>query len=174
MSVQRLLSVFAGLALALAFSVPAANAQVSNQATEMTFQQPVRVPGRVLSPGTYWFLVEDSGPNGGMNRVQIKNANGTKVIDQILTENVDPAQEGQEVRANGVVWPNGRVVLTLAEGTKGQPITLLDWYYPGMSDGHRFVYSSQRTKQLSEETHNTLTFRPGDTITIGRSLVTFG
>lgn len=173
MRVSKLFTWVAGGAMALAFLVPAAKAAVSNQATEITFQQPVRVPGRVLSPGTYWFVVPDMGTNGGLNRVQIKNANGTKVMDQVLTENVDPAQEGQDVRVHGIHWPNGRVVLTFAEGRQGQPVTLLDWYYPGMSDGHRFVYSSQRRKQLSEETHKTLTFRPGDKITVGRSLVSF-
>ena len=38
---------------------------------------------------------------------------------------------------------------------------------------HRFVYSTRREKQLNEEQHVTVAFRPGDTITIGRDLASF-
>ncbi|HWF39582.1 MAG TPA: hypothetical protein VG322_13740 [Candidatus Acidoferrales bacterium] len=169
----RLLSSAAGLLLAVAFVFSAANAQVDNQATEVTFQQPVRVPGQVLPPGTYWFTVLNSGATAGLNRVQIKNADGTKVIALFDTATANHAQEGQYVREKGVTWPSGKVVLTFAEGRKGEPVTLLTWFYPGRTDGHRFVYSDRVQKQIDEEQHKTLAFNPGDKITIGRSLAAF-
>ena len=71
--ISRLLkSTVAGLALCLAFGLPAF-AQVSNQATQMTFTHPVEIPGKRLPAGTYWFTVLDSGPNGNPNEVQVKN-----------------------------------------------------------------------------------------------------
>jgi hypothetical protein len=166
-------SLVAGLALALAFSVSSANAQITNQATQVTFQQPVRVPGRVLTPGTYWFTVVDAGPNSQLNEVQIKNADGTKVIGQVQTANAAVAQEGQTAKVNGVPRPSGKVVLTFAEGRSGEPVTLLDWYYPGRTDGHRFVYTDQEEKQIKEKEHKTVAFSPGEKITIGKSLASF-
>lgn len=169
----RFLGSAAGLLLAVAFVLSAAHAQVDNQATEITFQQPVRVPGQVLSPGTYWFTVLDSGSSPSLNRVQIKNADGTKVIAQIHTATADHAQEGQVVKEHGVTWPSGKVILTFADGAKGEPISLLSWYYPGRTDGHRFVYSDRVQKQIDEEQHKTLAFNPGDKIVVGRSLASF-
>ena len=172
-SCLRLLSSAAGLLLAVAFVFSMAKADVDNQATEITFQQPVRVPGQVLSPGTYWFTVLDSGATPSLNRIQIKNADGTKVIAQLDTANAGPAQEGQTVREKGATWPSGKVILTFAEGSKGEPISLVSWFYPGRTDGHRFVYSGREQKQIDEEQHKTLSFNPGDKITIGRSLAAF-
>ena len=48
--------------LAVLVALPAARADQSNQATKVTFSQPVQIPGRVLPAGTYWFeLPEDIG-----------------------------------------------------------------------------------------------------------------
>ncbi len=168
----RLLSSAAGLLLAVAFVFSMAKADVDNQATQVTFEQPVRIPGQVLSPGTYWFTIEASA-TGGLNRVLVKNADGTKVIAQLETGTADHAQEGQVVREKGVTWPSGKVILTFAEGRKGEPISLVSWYYPGRTDGHRFVYSDREQKQIDEEQHKTMAFNPGDKITIGRSLASF-
>ena len=171
MKSQIILS-FAGaslLALLLMPSSAQAVGLISNQATEVTFQQPVRIPGMVLAAGTYWFTVPTGGQSSGLNRVMVSNADG-KPVAQMLTQTTDPAEFGQrDVHADGVVWPTGKVVMTFAEGTNGQPVTLLDWFYAGRTDGHRFVYSSNREAQLSEENHETVSFTPGNTISIGRS-----
>lgn len=173
---MRSIARFVGVLL-LAFSVlpaPAkATALVSNQAMEVTFQQPVRIPGnKVLPAGTYWFTVPtDAGTDSSLNNVQISNADGTKVIADFITEDSGPDQFGGEVIVNGVrKWPTGKAVMILAEGSKGQAPALINWYYPGRTDGHQFVYSSRRERQLNEEKHVTLSFRPGDTITVGRDL----
>src|SRR5579871_2712120 len=100
---------------------------VSNQAMQVTLQQPVRIPGRVLPPGTYWFTVPtDVGPAPDLNIVRISNADGTKVIAEFNTSTSDPAQFGQEATTDGVNWPTDKTVITLAEGTNGQPGTLLN------------------------------------------------
>lgn len=154
-------------------SVTAGQGTISNQATEMTFQDSVRIPGRVLPPGTYWFTVMDEGEGGGTNRVQVKDANG-RVITTMLTQTADQAQFGQEVTAQGVKWPTGKVVLRIAgDKNTNEPLTLLDWYYPGNTAGHRFVYSNKEQKRLDEEQHATMAFNPGDKITVGRSEAAF-
>ena len=103
---------------------------------EVTFQQSVRIPGQVLSPGTYWFtLPEDSGVGSTLNNVQISNANGTRVIADLATQSSTHRQFDKEVTVNGVKLPTGKAVMTLAEGSNGAPATLLNWYYPGRTDG---------------------------------------
>jgi hypothetical protein len=174
MKSRIILSLAGGLLLAVSLIPSSAQAAslVSNQATEVTFQQPVRIPGTVLPPGTYWFTVPTGGVSSGLNRVMVTTADG-KPLAQMVTQTSDLAQFGQrDVHANGVVWPSGKIVMTFAQGTNGQPATLLDWYYAGRTDGHRFVYSNNRERQLSEENHETLAFTSGNTISIGKGQAT--
>lgn len=155
--------------LVLAFIAPASYADVSNQATEMTFNQPVRIPGQVLPAGTYWFTVPDT-INGSMDVVQIYNTDGSKLISTLNARTTDVTGGwGQEATINGVHWPTGKLVLTFAEGGNLQPAALLDWYYPGRTDGHEFVYSGRRQKQLDEERHETIAINVADKVTIGSS-----
>ena len=170
----------AGLVLlaSLAVIVPASYAQVTNQATEMTFNQPVRIPGQVLPAGTYWFTIPDNG-FGLNNIVRIYNADGTKLISQLYARTTDKTGGfGEEVTVNGVHWPTGKLVLIFArgqnEGRNQGPPALLAWYYPGRTDGHAFVYSSRRQKGLDEEKHETVAINVGHTITVGRDMAAFG
>jgi len=167
MNIRGTIGAIGGLFLMLGFGSFAHAQSISNQATEMTFQQSVRIPGKVLPAGTYWFTVLDEGPNGGTNRVQVKSADGNKVIATLLTENADHAQFGQEVTTQGVSFPTGKVVIRIAEGRQNEPVTLLDWYYPGNTAGHKFVYSSERQKRIDEEKQETMSFTPNDKVTIG-------
>ena len=171
MNNRRIMGTIGGLVIFLVCG-SATPAQVSNQATQMTFQHSVQIPGKVLPPGTYWFTVLDEGPSGGTNRVQVKNANG-KVITTLLTENADEAQFGQEVSAHGIKFPTGKIVVRFAEGNQNEPIALLDWYYPGNTAGHKFVYSDKTRKQLDEDQHRTMAFNPDEKITIGSNEAAF-
>lgn len=164
----------AGLALCLTFGLSAfAQSNISNQATQMTFSHPVEIPGRVLPAGTYWFTVLDNGPNGDPNHVQVKTADGKRVLATFNSQTVDQAEFGQETTAQGLNWPNGKVVIRVAEGKPNQPVALLDWYYPGNTAGHKFVYSTQKQKELDEYKHETKAYDPGDKITIGSSQAAF-
>ena len=49
-----------GLALASLLMLPVARGTEENQATKLTFNQPVEIPGHVLPAGTYWFVVAGS------------------------------------------------------------------------------------------------------------------
>jgi hypothetical protein len=53
-----------------------------NKATQLTFNEPVEVPGAVLTPGTYWFTLADS--DSDRNIVDIWNADRTHLIRTIL------------------------------------------------------------------------------------------
>lgn len=173
MTKRMMQGVFAGLILWLGSGLTASAQNISNQATQMTFQQPVEIPGQILQPGTYWFTVLDEGVSSGTNRVQIKNADANQVVATLVTETADQAQFGQETKSQGVNWPNGKVVIRVAENGPNEPIALVDWYYPGNTAGHRFVYPTKWQKELDEAKHDTLAFNPGDKITIGNSDAAF-
>ena len=49
-----------GLALAFVMMLPSARASERDQATEITFNQSVQIPGRVLPAGTFWFVVSEA------------------------------------------------------------------------------------------------------------------
>ena len=115
----------------------AAHADESDQATKITFSQPVQIPGQVLPAGTYLFKLEDS--DSSQNIVQIFNADRTVLYATLQTV----ATERRE--------PTGFTVLALAEQGAGQPDALLKWFYPGRETGNEFVYSKQKEKELAQD-----------------------
>ncbi len=155
MSTLKLACLIGGMALLTVFAAPASRAGDLNQATKIHFNQPIRIPGKVLPAGTYWFTAID-GESGLQNAMQIRNARQTKLLAQLQTEVTDKSPEGGFVTVDGVRWPNAKVVVTLAEPQRQGPATLLDWYDPGRTDGHRLVYSSKRRRQLDEARHETI------------------
>ena len=67
-----------GLLLASVFILPAARADEWDQASKLTFNQPVQIPGRVLPAGTYWFILVDS--LSDRNIVQIFNSDRSTLL----------------------------------------------------------------------------------------------
>jgi hypothetical protein len=120
----------------------AAHADESDQATKITFSQPVQIPGQVLPAGTYLFKLEDS--NSSQNLVQIFNADRTVLYATLQTV----ATERRE--------PTGYTVLTLAEQGTGQPDVLVKWFYPGRETGNEFVYSTEKEKDLGQDRQQTI------------------
>jgi hypothetical protein len=120
----------------------AAHADESDQATKITFSQPVQIPGQVLPAGTYLFKLEDS--NSSQNLVQIFNADRTVLYATLQTV----ATERRE--------PTGYTVLILAEQGAGQPDVLVKWFYPGRETGNEFVYSTEKEKDLGQDRQQTI------------------
>src|ERR1700688_4542828 len=77
-----------------------------NQATKLTFSEPVEVPGQVLLAGTYWFTLADS--DSDRNIVQIWNADRTQLVTTILAI---PDYRHQ---------PKGKTVINFEEGPSDQ------------------------------------------------------
>ena len=71
------------LALASALMLPAARASDYDQATKLTFNQSVKIPGRVLPAGTYWFVLADT--NDARNVVRVFNSDRTKLYATVFT-----------------------------------------------------------------------------------------
>ena len=138
---NRYIAVGLIIAFSLFFGL-AAHADESDQATKITFSQPVQIPGQVLPAGTYLFKLEDS--NSSQNLVQIFNADRTVLYATLQTV----ATERRE--------PTGYTVLTLAEQGTGQPDVLVKWFYPGRETGNEFVYSTEKEKDLGQDRQQTI------------------
>ncbi len=118
----------AGLAILPLASI--AGASEMNQLTRFTFNQPVELPGMVLSPGTYVFRVPFNASEH--NLVEVWNNNQTHLIGTFLTIT--------EERGN----PSDHPTLHMEERAARAPMAVGDWFYPGRVLGHEFIYPATR------------------------------
>ena len=129
------------IAFALFFEI-AAHADVLDQATKISFSEPIQIPGQILPAGTYLFRLVDS--NSDENLVQVFNADQTVLYATLETV---PTQRPE---------PTGFTTVSLAEQGSGKPVVLLKWFYPGNLTGHAFVYSKQQEKELAQDMQRTI------------------
>ena len=129
------------LAFALFFEL-AAHADASDQATTITFSQPVQIPGKVLPAGSYLFKLASS--DSDLNIVQIFSADRTVLYATLQTIQTDRPE------------PTGHTVVALAEQGTGQPDALLKWFYPGREIGNEFLYPGHKEKELAQDKQQTI------------------
>jgi hypothetical protein len=131
-----------GLLLAFVMMLPSARASERDQATAITFNQSVQIPGRVLPAGTYWFVVSEA--NTSRNIVQIFNSDRSMLFATVLTINTES------------LTTTDKSAITFAEREPMQPQTILSWFYPGRTPGHQFVYSNMEQQELAQVKHYTI------------------
>lgn len=122
--------------------LPIAPADEYNQASKITFNQSVRIPGRVLPAGTYWFVLADSITN--RNTVQIFNSDRSTLyatVQTITTERLKPTDHSAITFAEQTVMPTNAIV---------------NWFYPGLNSGHEFAYPGSEERELARVTHTTV------------------
>jgi hypothetical protein len=119
----------------------AAHADETDQATEITFNQPIEVPGQVLPAGTYLFKLADTAE---LNTVQIFSPDRTHLYATLPTI---PTEANQL---------SGDTTVALAEQGAGKPDILLKWFYPGEQTGHEFVYSKRLEKEIAQDRQQTV------------------
>jgi Protein of unknown function (DUF2911) len=128
--------------LALLIVLPAARADQANQATKVTFNQAVQIPGRVLPAGTYWFMLpEDINEHF---QVRIFNADRTILYATVITNFAERSQI------------SGHTAFTFAERGSSQPQAIVTWFYPGSTTGHEFLYPQPVQKELAKDKHDTV------------------
>src|ERR1700743_2046080 len=76
--------------LALLIAQPAARADESDQATRVTFNQPVQIPGRVLPAGTYVFVLPSDVTQHYL--VRVFNADRTELYATLFTISAERQQ----------------------------------------------------------------------------------
>jgi len=131
-----------GLIIAFALFVEiAAHADEADQATKISFSQPIQVPGQVLPAGTYLFTLANT---DDLNMVQIFSLDRTHLYATLETI---PTEDRQVP---------GDTTVTLVEQGAGKPDVLLKWFYPGEETGHEFVYSNQLEKEMAQDKQQTV------------------
>ena len=128
--------------LAFLILLPSARAAEYDQATKLTFNQQVQIPGRVLPAGTYWFVLDDN--LGSRNIVKIFNSDRSKLYARVFTNNVETLTAANET------------TITFAEREQMKPETILSWFYPGRTSGHQFVYSHAEEQKLAQAKQHTV------------------
>jgi hypothetical protein len=133
-----------GLMLAFTIMLPVVHADDWNQAARFTFSQPVQIPGRVLSAGTYFFRLADSNDR---HLVQIFREDRSLVA---TLYSVPRVRNGRDVE----------VAITLANGRKAQPQAIVAWFFAGETEGHEFLYPNREEHELAHASQKT--FVSGD------------
>jgi hypothetical protein len=116
-----LMSAVAGLLL-----VPAVKADPVYKRTEVTFNDPVEIPGMVLLPGTYVM----------------------KLLDPLMDQDIVRFYDKDEKHMYAMVFavrdyrtnPVDHTVLTFEERAGDSPRAIKEWFYPGDYWGEQFVY----------------------------------
>jgi len=129
------------IAFALFFEL-AAHADESDEATFMSFNAPVQIPGQVLPAGTYLFELADRGSEP--NVVQVFSSDRTVLYGTFLTV----ATERQN--------PTDDTTVKLAEPEYGGTPVLLKWFYPGRDIGNEFLYSRQAENELARDSQQAI------------------
>ena len=120
------------IGLAAVFIVASAIGGVTTHKTKVTFSGPVRVPGRVLSAGTYFF---EAPQMGNRTLVRITDENGNLVtqvtgIPERLRRQPD------------------HPIITFGEHECG-PRAIKLWLYPASDTAVRFVYSKEEATLIA-------------------------
>jgi hypothetical protein len=135
---MKVVRTISSIALLLAFSIilPAARADQSNQATKVTFNQAVQLPGRVLAAGTYWFILPENLTEH--DQVRIYNADQTVFYGTVFMINAERREA------------TSKPAFTFASQDSAQPQVLISWFYPGDKTGHEFVYPKPVSQELAK------------------------
>lgn len=120
------LIVLFSMGLILAALPTAARASEANKRTLMTINEPLALPGVVLSPGTYTFKLLT--PVVDPDLVEVANAHDTHMVAMFMA-----VPDYRDVRT-------GHPAFQLAEQPKDDPLALKAWFFAGQHSGVEFLY----------------------------------
>lgn len=134
MKIPKLSLPFVAAAL-LCFAAYTPNTKASelDQMTVVTFDEPMQIPGQVLQPGTYVFMLGE--PTNTRNLVQIWNEDRSELIATTQTVPIERQTLPE------------RSIFRVDERTSSAPAELEAWFYPGSSTGHEFVYDQSQSSE---------------------------
>jgi hypothetical protein len=119
---------------------PVSRADQWDKKSIVTFNDPVQIPGQVLTPGTYVFKVFDSPANRDI--VQIWNQDEDRVIATIHTIHDYQPQA------------NDKSVFILDQSSGQSTAALESWFYAGEKSGQRFAYPKYPTNEEANNRHS--------------------
>jgi hypothetical protein len=143
MNTRKVISIL-GLLLAFAIILPVARADEFDQATKLTFNQSVQIPGRVLPAGTYWFVLANASI-ANRNIIQIFSSDRSTLYATLLANGSARSQR------------TDKTTITFAERGLDKPDAIVDWFYPGRTIGHEFVYPTRdEREEIASAKHQTI------------------
>src|SRR5215472_6817694 len=113
-----------------------AKADQWDQKTTFTFNEPVEIPGQVLSPGTYVFKLADSSSDRDIVEVFDK---GEDHLFGIFLAVPDYRLK-----------PAGKPIIMFEERAADAPEAIKAWFYPAENHGHAFVYPKMKAIELAK------------------------
>ena len=143
MNTRKVINIL-GLLLAFAIILPVVRADEFDQATKLTFNQSVQIPGRVLPAGTYWFVLANAS-NANRNVIQIFSFDRSTLYATLLSNGTARSQR------------TDKTTITFAERGLDKPDAIVDWFYPGRTIGHQFVYPTRdEREEIASAKHQTI------------------
>jgi hypothetical protein len=119
-------------------SITPAMADEWNKETRLEIKEPLEIPGKVLSPGTYIF--------------RLANSTDRNVV-QVFSEDADGKQKFVTTIFAVSAYRmdiSDKPMIGLEERPAGTPPAIHTWFYPGDRDGWEFVYHKSKRLELSE------------------------
>jgi len=136
------LSIAAPIAVLLLAAAPNLFSDDHDKKTDVTITEPIQVPGAVLQPGTYMFILLNSASDRHI--VEVKSVDGSHLYAMTF------ATAAQRVTRTG------KVALTFYEMPQGSPNAIREWFWPGDYEGQAFLYSHQQAAEITAATHQTV------------------
>lgn len=145
MKSKAMIGIALGIIIGCMTTAPA-RADEENQATRLTFSQPVQIPGKLLPAGTYWFVLAENVADRDI--VEVFNEDRTVEYATLFTV---PSQ-----------LPNAAddTTLTFARSQSSDTPALMNWAYPGELTGHQFIYSKSEEPKLLHAEQKTVSVTP--------------
>ena len=119
-------------------------AQTGRRQTKVRFSAPIEIPNpstksgvMTLPPGEYIFAMVDTGTSHHV--VRVTDPTGKTVHSQVLTI--------PDYRLSAT----SKTVMYLGERPAGSPAAIKSWFYPGETNGERFIYPKARAQALAAE-----------------------
>jgi len=136
------LSIATPIALLLIAAAPSVFSDEHDQKTDVTITEPIQVPGAVLQPGKYMFILLNS--SSDRHIVEVKSEDGKHLYSMSFAA------------AARRVIPTDKVTLTFYEMPAGSPPALRQWFWPGQIEGQEMLYSHQQASDIRAGSHQTV------------------
>lgn len=128
--------ILSGLATLLLAGTMAMASRVDHK-TELTINERVEIPGHILTPGTYYVELVDTGSADQV--VAFRDSE-----EQLITTTL--AISAQRADPEGTAF-------TFYETPATEPPAIRKWFYPGSTIGVEFVYPESRSNELASYSH---------------------
>jgi len=136
------LSIAAPIALLLLAAAPSVFSDEHDQKTDVTITEAIQVPGAVLQPGTYMFILLNSTTDRHM--VEVKSPDGKHLYSMSFAT------------AARRVFPTDNVAMTFYEMPQGAPPALRQWFWPGEREGQELLYPHGQAADIQAGSHQTV------------------